>query len=75
MFRSLFGFPTKPRGHKDAEKELVEVMELFSKYPSFLAETDKTEFKNECERYVFYDVKLTLLIDDYLQTSERNTVV
>ncbi|KAG1827808.1 hypothetical protein EV424DRAFT_1537189 [Suillus variegatus] len=50
MFRSLFGFPTKPRGHKDAEKELVEVMELFSKYPSFLAETDKTEFKNECER-------------------------
>lgn len=50
MFRSLLRFPTKPRGHKDAEKELVEVMELFSKYPSYLAETDKTEFKNECER-------------------------
>ncbi|KAG2101347.1 uncharacterized protein F5147DRAFT_315465 [Suillus discolor] len=54
MFRSLLRFPTKSRGHKDAEKdaekELVEVMELFSKYPSYLAETEKTEFKNEYER-------------------------
>lgn len=49
MFRSLLRFPAKPRGHKDAEKELVEVMELFSKYPSYLAET-QTEFKNEYER-------------------------
>ncbi|KAG2338898.1 hypothetical protein BDR05DRAFT_1062477 [Suillus weaverae] len=50
MFRSLFRFSTKPRGHEDAEKELVEVMDLFSKYPSHLVETDKNEFKNEYER-------------------------
>lgn len=50
MFRSLFRLPTKSRGHEDAEKELVEVMDLFSKYPSHLAESDKTEFKNEHDR-------------------------
>ncbi|KAG1772590.1 hypothetical protein EV702DRAFT_1133416 [Suillus placidus] len=50
MFRSLLRFPTKPHGHEDAEKELVKVMDLFSKYPSHLVETDKTEFKNEYER-------------------------
>ncbi|KAG2148696.1 uncharacterized protein EDB93DRAFT_1144322 [Suillus bovinus] len=50
MFRSLLRFPTKPRSHEDAEKELAEVMDLFSKYPSYLVETDKTEFRNEYER-------------------------
>lgn len=53
MFRSLLRFPTKARrGHEDAEKELIEVMDLFSKYSSYLVETDKNdlEFKNEYER-------------------------
>ncbi|KAG1735992.1 hypothetical protein EDB19DRAFT_2040445 [Suillus lakei] len=49
MLRSLLGFPTKPHGHEDAEKELTEVMDLFSKYPH-LVETDKNEFKNEYDR-------------------------
>ncbi|KAG1806102.1 uncharacterized protein BJ212DRAFT_791202 [Suillus subaureus] len=50
MFRSLLRFPTKSRGHEDAEKELVEVMDLFSEYPLHLAEADKTEFTNEHDR-------------------------
>ncbi|KAG1863836.1 hypothetical protein F4604DRAFT_1957177 [Suillus subluteus] len=50
MFRSLLKFPTKHRGHEDAEKELVEVMDLFSEYPLHLSETDKTEFKDEHDR-------------------------
>lgn len=37
-------------GHEDAEKELVEVMGLFSEYPLHLVEADKTEFKNEYDR-------------------------
>lgn len=49
MFRSLLKFPTKSRGHKDAEKKLVEVKDLFTEYPH-LAETDKNEFKNEYDR-------------------------
>lgn len=50
MFQSLLRFPTKPRGIKDAEKELVEVMDLFSEYPVHLVETDKNEFKSEYDR-------------------------
>ncbi|KAG2745896.1 hypothetical protein P692DRAFT_20858275 [Suillus brevipes Sb2] len=48
MFRSLLRFTTKPHrhDHQDAEKELVEVTDLFS----HLVETDKTEFKNEYDR-------------------------
>ncbi|KAG0696946.1 hypothetical protein DFH29DRAFT_948707 [Suillus ampliporus] len=50
MLRSILGFTTKSHAHEDAEKELTEVIGLFSKYPLYLAETDKSEFKNECDR-------------------------
>ncbi|KAG1753330.1 hypothetical protein EDB19DRAFT_2035244 [Suillus lakei] len=69
MFRSLLGFPTKPHGHEDAEKELTEVMDLFSKYPH-LVETDKNEFKNEYNRHVF-DMELFLFIDDIFYRLQR----
>jgi hypothetical protein len=63
MFRSLLGFPSKPRSYEDAEKELVEVMDLFCDYPLLLVETDKTQFKNEYDRYVF-NVESFVFIDD-----------
>jgi hypothetical protein len=66
MFRSLLRFPTKPHGHQDAEKELVEVMDLFS----HLVETDKTEFKNEYDRHVFY-VESFIFIDDIFCRLQR----
>ncbi|KAG2135807.1 hypothetical protein DEU56DRAFT_901706 [Suillus clintonianus] len=45
MLRSLLGLTTKPHNHEDAEKELAEVMDLFSKYPLYLVETDKNEYE------------------------------
>jgi hypothetical protein len=68
MFRSLLRFPTKPHrhDHQDAEKELVEVTDLFS----HLVETDKTEFKNEFDRYVFH-VESFLFIDDIFCRLQR----
>jgi len=74
MFRSLFRLPTKSRGHEDAEKELVEVMDLFSKYPSHLAESDKTEFKNEHDRHVLY-IELSLFIYDIIYRLQREIQV
>ena len=38
--------------HEDAEKELAEVMDLYSKYLLYLAESEKSELENECDRCV-----------------------
>jgi len=50
MLRSLFGLIIKPHNHEDAEKELAEVVYLCSEYPSYLAESEKSEFENERDR-------------------------
>jgi hypothetical protein len=53
MLRSLLGLTIKPHNHEGAEKELAEVMYLCSEYPLYLAESEKSEFDNECDRRVF----------------------
>jgi hypothetical protein len=60
MLRSLIEYTIKPHGHEDAEKELAEVMDLCSKYPLYVAESEKSEY----DRHVFKIVKFSLFIDD-----------
>ncbi|KAJ8588514.1 hypothetical protein M405DRAFT_819544 [Rhizopogon salebrosus TDB-379] len=50
MFRSLLGYTVKPPSHEDSEKELAEVLDLFSKHSLYLEESEKREFKNEYDR-------------------------
>jgi hypothetical protein len=68
MVQSLQGY-IKPHGHEDAEKELAEVMNLCSKYPLYLAESEKSEFKNEHDRRVFKMSESFLFIDNIPQAS------
>ena len=76
MLQSLLRFTTKPLlSYEDAEKELTEIIDLFSKYQLYLAETEKSEFRNEHDRRVFC-VEFFLFIDNNIcQTSPRNLLV
>ena len=69
MFRSLLGYTVKPPSHEDAEKELAEVLDLFSKYSLYLEESEKSEFKNEYDRRVSDMTEFFFFIDNIFQTS------
>jgi hypothetical protein len=72
MFRSLLGYTVKPPSHEDSEKELAEVLDLFSKHSLYLEESEKRELKNEYDRRVSNMTEFFSFIDNIYNLPDFN---